>query len=134
MIVIVPCGHLKASHATTAEQMYVGRYHKAGMKYAQFMAPRENIYILSAKYGLMTLDTVIEPYDLKMGDVGSIGAYTIKQQAIRFGILNESVIALGGKSYSLMVKRVWPSAQTPLIGLSMFRHYTWFNDQMRRSK
>ena len=134
MIVIVPCGDIKASHTTTAENMYIGKYHKFAMRYARHVAPRENIYILSAKHGLMMLDKVIEPYNLKMGDLGSIGAYTIRQQAIQFNILNESVIALGGKKYSLMVKHVWPSAQTPLIGLSMTKHYTWFYEQIQRSK
>jgi hypothetical protein len=43
--------------------------------------------VLSGLHGLITLDTVIAPYDLKMGAPGSVSPATVAAQAASLGIM-----------------------------------------------
>lgn len=44
------------------------------------MTSDENIRILSAKHGLIKLDEIIEPYDVKMGDRESVSMDVLREQ------------------------------------------------------
>lgn len=73
-LVIVPCAAAKAEVATTARELYVSPNFAHIIKGAQAEAEateRElgtpaRVMILSAKHGLLELDQVVEPYDVKM--------------------------------------------------------------------
>jgi len=131
MIVVVPCGVAKRSHRTAAGAMYTGAYHRACMRYARSIVVPEQIRILSAKYGLLELADEIEPYNLKMGQPGCVTAAKVWQQAQRAGILDATVIALGGRHYTAICRAVWPACFTPLKGVGgmgkqmqwLIRHY-----------
>ena len=70
--VIIPCGGQKLPHAAHADELYTGSMFQDTLRTALMMTDRNNIFILSAKYGLVMLDVVLPPYDLKMGDPGSV--------------------------------------------------------------
>ena len=53
---------------------------KDALKTAQTMTENENIRILSALHGLLRLDQIIEPYDVKIGDAGSITNDQLRRQ------------------------------------------------------
>jgi len=70
---VIPCGGEKTAHAAPARDLYVGQMFKntlaAAEKYAADRAAEGQavqILILSAKHGLLDLDTVVEPYDCEM--------------------------------------------------------------------
>lgn len=67
---VIPCGRDKLDHAAPASDLYVGSAFKACLAAAlhQVDGDRSKVLILSALHGLVTLDTVLEPYDVKMGD------------------------------------------------------------------
>ena len=46
-----------------AENIYTGQLFRAQLAYARRHLPDEQIYVLSALYGLIALDHVIEPYE-----------------------------------------------------------------------
>ena len=72
-VVIVPCGNRKHADTTLAGNMYLGSYHTACRAYAHSVQPdRRGVLILSARYGLLALRDIIEPYDLCMGDAGAV--------------------------------------------------------------
>lgn len=106
--------------------MYTGSYHRACMRYAWSIARPEQIRILSAKYGLLQLTDVIEPYNLKMGQTGSITTVEVKKQASANGLLSEDVIALGGHLYTNICREVWPRCLTPLASVGgMGKQIQW---------
>ena len=82
---IIPCGGAKADTATAARDLYTGNHFSEALATALANVPAEQVFILSAKYGLLALDTVVAPYDVKMGDVESISPAEVAVQAIRFG-------------------------------------------------
>jgi cytoplasmic iron level regulating protein YaaA (DUF328/UPF0246 family) len=97
--------------------MYVGGFFKAQLFYAKKHFPDDQIFILSAKYGLLTLSEKIKPYDLKMGQVGSIGYDSVKKQAIALNIIDNKIISTAGKEYRLVLDKVFPDILYPFKDL-----------------
>lgn len=60
-IVLVACVKTKSNHAQPASKLYISPLFKKTSKYAQQIGDRW--YILSAKYGLLDPNEVIEPYE-----------------------------------------------------------------------
>jgi hypothetical protein len=65
-IVLIGCGKKKKQRKTKAEWLYQGHYYYLCLSLARLLTKHENIFILSAKYGLISLDKMIEPYNLKI--------------------------------------------------------------------
>jgi len=116
MVVIISCGAKKLDRPARARDLYVGPYFKAALAYALTLTPPENIFILSAKYGLVGLDDRLKPYDLRMGQPGSVKIKTIIRQAERLGVAGRYVVALGGRSYVSVIRKIWFSVWAPLEG------------------
>ncbi|MDH6292820.1 DUF6884 domain-containing protein [Rhodococcus opacus] len=88
-----------------------------GQQAARRLTPLENIRILSGLHGLLALDTVIAPYEMRLGEPSSVTAYTLHEQAAAQGLLEtEDVIVLAGRDYSRLITTVFPHARTPLAG------------------
>lgn len=117
-LVIVGCGATKQAHAAPAGEMYLGSYHRACRKVAAALTSPDRVLILSALHGLLALDDVIDPYDLRMGQPGAVGAETVHDQAEARGLLDaESVVVLAGTAYVDVATAVWAHAHTPLKGV-----------------
>ncbi len=117
-VVIVPCGGKKDDTATRAGDLYVGSYHLATRRAAAAIAERTGarVLILSALYGLITLDQRVAPYNLRMGQPGSITADQVRRQATALGVRAAHVTVLAGKAYADVITAVWPDAVRPLDG------------------
>ncbi|MEV7228330.1 DUF6884 domain-containing protein [Polymorphospora sp. NPDC051019] len=114
-LVIVPCGSAKLDHPAPAADMYTGSYHRACRRAADRIGGR--LLILSARYGLLNPNTVIDPYDLRMNQPGAVTVPTLRAQARRMGIdVADSVTVLAGRDYADPVTAVWPHAARPLDG------------------
>lgn len=117
MLVIIPCGSKKLKTAAKAKDIYTGGYFKACLNFAKSIAPEADIRILSGKHGLLPLDKVIEPYEMRLGQRGSIQFADIKNQAVAQNLLNESnVIVAAGKDYAGIALALWPHANWVLRG------------------
>lgn len=70
MQVIISCTKLKKDYPCTVEEMYSPSWMFVNfVKYAREVLHADDIYILSAKYGVLRLDDNIEPYNLYINDV-----------------------------------------------------------------
>lgn len=115
-LVVVPCGGAKRDHRSPAGELYTGSYHRMCRRAAEALGARR-ILILSALHGLVELDTELDPYDLRMGQPGSVRVDEVVIQAGRLGELGaEDVIVLAGAAYATVAAGVWPSAGLPLAG------------------
>lgn len=116
-LVIIACGARKREHPAAAKDFYTSAYHRLSLRAAHAVTVPANIRILSGLHGLLELDTVIDPYDMRLGEPGSVTAAEIADQATDTGISNAPhVIALAGKQYARMVTATWPHALSPLAG------------------
>lgn len=96
--VVIPCGGAKLDTADKARRLYTGSMFQDALRTALQITDDQHVYILSAKHGLVSLDTELEPYDVKMGDAGSVSEATIREQAIQLGITGH-VLELLPKAY-----------------------------------
>ncbi|MER5608236.1 DUF6884 domain-containing protein [Micromonospora tulbaghiae] len=117
-LVIVGCGGKKAGHNTDAHSMYAGSYFTAARRAAdKLVGASTGQLILSARYGLLALHDVIAPYDLRMGEPGSVTVEQVRYQAEQLGLADtEEVIVLAGRAYADVVSAVWPHARRPFDG------------------
>jgi hypothetical protein len=61
-IALVACGKTKLDHRAAAESLYIGNLFVKSLAFARRLRPDE-IYILSAKHGLLELKREIDPYE-----------------------------------------------------------------------
>ena len=118
-VVIVPCGSTKLTKPATAKHLYQGNYFKLNLKWALSVAPADSVFILSAKHGFVALNTVIDPYDTKMGSAGSIKPSVIAEQAAALGLNNRQLYALGGQLYINALRSAGLKVCAPFEGLGM---------------
>jgi len=132
MIVVVACGAKKLDRPASARLLYVGPYFRACLAYALTLAPAKRVWILSAKYGLVGLNDVIEPYDKKLGAPFSVTEFSLTTQAEQFGLLKAKVTVLGGGKYVGLCRKVWRSGlNAPLEGKGgLGKQIAWMKERV----
>lgn len=103
-IVLVGCGAKKNPTPCSAETMYQGALFKKALAYAKQMHPNK-IYIISAKYHLLELDDVIEPYNETLNNKkaseikrwSEVVVDNLKEKG--HDLNNDKIIILAGKIY-----------------------------------
>ena len=114
MIVVVSCGAAKRAGRHRACDLYTGQYFRAAYRWATSVTSPSNVYILSAKYGIVNAYDMIDSYDLTLGDPGSVSPNRVREQADQRGIASVSpVMVVGGTRYVIMAQTVWPTARAP---------------------
>jgi len=120
-VIIIPCGFKKRRCACRAKQLYQGPYFLSNLRWALSVCHEHSIFIFSAKHGLLCLDDQVEPYNLKMGDPGSIKPDVIREQAKSKNLFQERLYAVGGKNYLNALSQAGLKFSAPVAGLSMGR-------------
>lgn len=116
MIVVIPCGAKKLSHAAAAKDLYQGSLFQACLGAARVLVPDGRIRVLSGRHGLVQLDQVLEPYEQRIDQPGAISPGAVRAQAEAQGLMGESVVILAPSAYARVASAVWPSAVQPLAG------------------
>lgn len=90
---VIACGARKAPQADIARHLYRGQGFQGALRAAEAQARwcasqrmEAGVLILSALHGLITPDTFIAPYDLRMGQPGSVTPRVVAAQAAWHGI------------------------------------------------
>lgn len=82
-IAFVSCTKLKADHACKASEMYdVSTLFKKAVKYIEQQG-YDHWFVLSAKYGLLQKEDIIEPYDLTLNNMKVIERKKWTNQVIK---------------------------------------------------
>jgi hypothetical protein len=97
---VIPCGGTKTDHAAPARDLYTGSMFRHTLNAALAMADGDDarVLILSARHGLVELDTVLAPYDQRMDAPGAIAADAVAAQAAALGV-GRDVYALLPRPY-----------------------------------
>jgi hypothetical protein len=125
-IALVACCGQKLDRAAPASELYTSPLFKKAVAFARTF---DGWYILSAKYGLVRPDTLIEPYDctlLKMRKADRLawGRKVFDQMTVE-GIAGTEFVALAGAKY--VEPLVWAglSMETPMKSLSIGKQLAW---------
>lgn len=109
------CGAKKLSGTHRADELYIGQYHKMAMAYAKTFT-NARVLILSSKYGLVEPHEMIESYEQRMGQPGTVSVQRLRLQAEQLGLgMATRVTVVGGKKYVAAVQTVWPTARSAFL-------------------
>ncbi|MFD8706851.1 DUF6884 domain-containing protein [Kitasatospora sp. NPDC059648] len=122
VVVVIPCSGAKLPTPAEAGRIYTGALHTHARKTADALtaAAGGTVLILSALHGLLTLDQVIQPYNHRWTDPGSISEDQLREQAAELGLADAAeVVLLTPSQYTRRAAAVWPHARTPLAHLGI---------------
>ena len=124
-VVLISCVSKKISHKAKAKDLYVSTLFKLSLEYAETLEPDE-IFVLSAKYGLLDLDREIEPYEQTLINMrtSEVQAWADKVlgQLKKLCILDETEFTfLAGKKYREYLMPHFKNTKIPLEGLAIGR-------------
>lgn len=124
MVVLIGCGKSKQNKKCQAQNMYIGKYFKTCLDYAKTF--KSDVYILSAKYGLLSLEQEIEPYDKTLNTMSKSDSLkwkdTVEKQILESGIPLDEVVFVCGKNYSKHISKMFKKCVYPLEGLTGMGH------------
>lgn len=109
--IVIPCGGAKTEGPNRASELYIGSMFRDALNTARQLVDDDRILILSALHGLVRLDTILEPYDVKMGDSESVTAKTLQAQARAHN--------LAGRVLQLLPNAYRDALETALVGFDM---------------
>ncbi len=120
-IILISCAKRKWNHQAKAKDLYVSDLFRKSLKYASSLNPNM-IFILSAKYHLLGLDQVVEPYDLTLRQMSrhELKAWAnivIKELRKEVNLDSDEVIFLAGKEYRRFLIPEIKNYKVPMEGL-----------------
>lgn len=128
-LVVVSCGSAKRAEPAPAAQLYTGNYFRLGYAAAVAMQPDHGVLIISARHGLIRPDTIVAPYEQRMGQPGCITPAALLAQAEALGVVRaRPVFLFVGAAYAKVLLLIWPHAHRPLARTHpLGRAYQQFN-------
>ena len=123
-VALVGCSALKQKRPAPARELYTSGLFRASLAFAE--ATCAEVFVVSAMYGLLSLEQVVEPYDRTLADLGGKnaredwGARTLASFVQRE--IAPQLVVLAGELYAeaLMAGAHWhnlPRPEAPLRGL-----------------
>lgn len=122
-IILISCVSKKGTQKCKAKNLYTSDLFKKAWTYANSIK-HDDIYILSAKHGLLNPDTEIEPYDVTLNTMKSkdkqswVDMVMQQFQAEGIDLNNTHFIFLAGKAYCdpLIKTKKFPHHERPYDG------------------
>ena len=120
-IVLIPCVSQKLPQRVKVKDLYISTLFKINLKYAEKLNP-DDIFVLSAKHGLLPLEKEIEPYNETLNNMRSVEikqwANLVPEQINEVCTIVEiELIFLANVKYSKYLLPYIQNPQVPLEGL-----------------
>ena len=134
MIVFLSCVKLKQNKRCRAEELYTSDLFVKSLTYAKSLKPNK-IFILSAKYGVLELYDVIEPYEKTLNNASekerklwAIKCYKqLQEKGVNF---NEQAVFLCGQNYRKYLMTKFPNATAPLSNLGIGKQLAFYKSKI----
>ena len=137
MIVFIGCVKNKKSYGTIACELYDSTFFDKCLQYAKSLNPSD-IYILSAKYGLVQLDEFIEPYDKTLNTMSkaerTYWANMVYKQLTDLGIdFTDEIVWLCGSKYRNELIKYFTNSKCPLEGMGIGCQLSFMTKELNKS-
>jgi hypothetical protein len=124
-IILISCVSKKRSYKSKARDLYISPLFKKNLKYALKLQP-DQVFILSAKYGLVSLDEEIEPYDVTLNtmsakEIKDWSAAVLRDLAGQTDLQQDQFIFLAGPKYRKYLVEHFTHFEIPFEGLTIGR-------------
>ena len=134
-IVLLSCVKSKRSVRCKAGDMYTSPLFQKMMAYAHSLKPK-NIFILSAKYGLLSPDDIIGPYEqtlktMKAGERRQWAQGVLSELRKRCNLEADQFVFLAGTAYRENLVPHLNHYQVPMEGLPFGKQLQWLDRQLR---
>lgn len=132
-IVLISCVSKKLDRKSTAESIYTSSLFKKNLTYAKSLKPNE-IFILSAKYGLLKLTDEIEPYNktlnkMRSKEIEEWSKEVINQLKSVADLKNDKFTFLAGDKYRKHLLTELSQVEIPMKGLKIGEQLQWLTKQ-----
>jgi len=133
-IALISCVKSKKQIPCKTKDMYTSTLFHFAYKYAQHRKV-DKIFILSAKYGLLDENQLIEPYEMTLNTMknSAILAWSnnvIKQLEKLTNLSDDNFIILAGDRYRKYLLPYMNNYEIPMEGLSFGRQLSWLKNQL----
>lgn len=130
-VVLISCVKKKLSYSAKAQDLYISPLFRFNLEFARSLKP-DAIFILSAKYGLVSLDQEIDTYDLTLNTMSENQKKAWAQKVLtdlrqKADLTHDNFIFLAGTNYRKYLIPSMHSYEIPLEGYS-------FGEQLRELK
>jgi hypothetical protein len=137
IIVLLMCGKNKLPHKAKAKELYISDRFCKSIEYAKTLTTEENIFILSAKHGVLCLEAEIEPYnksiyEMNMDEKLEWSNLIIKQLENRYDVSDDKFIFLTDDYYSEPIYTKLKNFELPLKQMNQKDHLAWFNSRLKK--
>lgn len=135
-IVLISCVSKKKNIRCKAEELYISPLFIKSLKYAKQLNP-DNIYILSAKYGLVRNDEFLEPYNLTLNNFSKDERIEWSNKVIEklksvTSIDSDNFIILAGNNYYEYLINKLKHYELPLDGLGIGKRLKWLDEHINK--
>ena len=133
-IVLISCVKKKQTFKCTAEDLYISPFFKKNLAYAKALNP-DKIFILSAKYGLLSLATEIVTYDLTLNnfttkELKDWAENTLLQLSKESDLEKDKFIILAGDRYRKYLLANIANYEIPLKGLGIGKQLQFLTNKI----
>lgn len=133
-IVLISCVSKKLSNRARAKDLYVSPLFCMNMRFAESMNP-DKIFILSAKYGLVELEDVLEPYDETLNEKGQAenrawAEHVLLQLRSKVDLEEDEITFLAGERYRRHLVQHCKRHSIPMEGLGIGRQLQFLKRQV----
>jgi hypothetical protein len=134
-IVLLMCAKHKLDHKAKVRNLYISSRFQKSIEYAGTLSEDKNIFVLSAKHGLLSLDIEIEPYDksiykMSIEEKQAWTSKVVSQLTEVSDINNDTYIFLTDDFYADSLLPFLKNVQLPLEKLDQNQHLGWYNAQL----
>ena len=134
-VVLISCVSKKLNYKSLARDLYVSPLFKKNLQYAKSLRP-DKIFILSAKYGLLNLNDVIEPYNKTLNDMRSFelndwSSSVLSELKKLVDIESDEFIFLAGVNYRKFLIPHLNHYKIPMLGLGIGRQLQWLSERIK---
>lgn len=133
---LVGCASAKLHRQAPARELYTSSLFRKAFAYAELTC--DLVFVLSAKHGLVHPDTVLEPYDVKLG-TNARTSPTIADWSAKVNRQLEDALAdvehpllvtLAGQQYrTFLYRSAWPH-EVPMRGLGIGEQLAWLTREL----
>jgi hypothetical protein len=133
-IILISCVSKKLNIKSRAEELYDSPLFNKNLEYAKSLKP-DDIFILSAKYGLLDLDEKIQPYDLtlnqmKKSEIQLWAQGVVGQLKLKSDFINDEFIFLAGQKYREFILPHITHYRIPMEGLKIGQQLKWLTERI----
>ncbi len=134
-IVLISCVSKKLNYKSKAQDLYVSSLFQKNFQYAKSLNP-DNIFILSAEYGLLGLNKEIEPYDKTLNKMSSNEikkwANSVLNQLRKVANLDkDEFVFLAGNNYRKFLLPHIKNYKIPMLGLGIGKQLKWLTEKIK---